>query len=112
MLWEDQRFLFCPICKTKSGDRLRESGSISYTCLYELFKKKLVELGCNPSDFGLHSMRVGGATQAANAGVSDMLFKRHGRWKSENAKDRYVEDSLEQRYLSPRYLCHPRVVSS
>ena len=27
---QDKRFLFHPICKTKSGDRLRESGSISY----------------------------------------------------------------------------------
>ena len=31
------------------------------------------------------------------AGVPDGVFKRHGCWKSENAKDGYVEDSLEQR---------------
>ncbi|XP_065916352.1 integrase/recombinase xerD homolog isoform X1 [Dysidea avara] len=95
--WRDQRFLFRPICKTKLGDRLRESGSISYTCLHRLFKNKLRNLGYDPKDFGLHSMRVGGATKAANAGVPDRLFKRHGRWKSENAKDGYIEDSLEHR---------------
>ena len=27
---------------------------------------------------------------AANAGVEDQLFKRHGRWRSENAKDYIV----------------------
>ena len=46
-------------------------------------------------NFGLHSMRRGGATCAANAGVSDRLFKKHRRWSSENAKDGYVEESLK-----------------
>ena len=38
-----------------------------------------------------------GATVAANAGVQDRLFKRHGRWKSESAKDGYVKDSAQRR---------------
>ena len=38
---QDKRFLFHPICKAKSGDRLRESGCISYSCLRDLFKAKL-----------------------------------------------------------------------
>jgi len=42
-------------------------------------------------------LRAGGATTAAAAGVPDRVFKCHGRWKSENAKDGYVEDSLEKR---------------
>ena len=45
--------------------------------------------------FGLHSLRSGGATAAARNGVSDRLFKNHGRWKSENVKDGYVRDKLE-----------------
>ena len=104
MPWEDRRFLFRPICKTKLGDRLRESGSISYSCLHGFFKKKLMSLGYDPKDFRLHSMRAGGATKAANAGVPDRLFKRHGRWKSENVKDGYVEDSLEHRLLVTKRL--------
>ena len=41
-------------------------------------------------------MRSGGATAAANANVPDHIFKRHGRWKSENAKDGYgLENQLE-----------------
>ena len=96
---QSQSFLFRPICKTKSGERLRESGSISYTCLWEQFKNKLSKLGYNPLEFGLHSMRAGGATKAANVGVPDRLFKRHGRWKSDNAKDGYVDDSVERRLL-------------
>ena len=53
MSWEDSRFLFRPICKTKLGDRLREPGSISYSFLHGLFKK-LMSLGYDPKDFGLH----------------------------------------------------------
>lgn len=31
------------------------------------------------------------------AGIPDRMFKRHGRWQSENAKDGYVKDLLEAR---------------
>jgi hypothetical protein len=44
--------------------------------------------------FGLHSLRSGGASQAANNNVTDRLFKAHGRWRSENANDGYVKDTL------------------
>ena len=44
--------------------------------------------------FGLHSLRSGGATAAAQAGIPDRLLKCHGRWCSESAKDGYVKDSL------------------
>ena len=59
----------------------------------ELFLAKLRELGFDASKYGLHSLRSGGASAAANAGVPDRLFKRHGRWWSESAKDGYVKDS-------------------
>ena len=47
-----------------------------------------------------YSLRSGGATAAANAGVPDRLFKRHGRWASEPAKDGYVQDFLSFYRLS------------
>ena len=37
------------------------------------------------SKIAVHSLRSGGATAAANAGVKDRMFKRHGRWVSENS---------------------------
>ena len=46
------------------------------------------------SSYGLHSLRSGGASAVANAGISDRLFKRHGRWKSDRAKDGYVKDNI------------------
>ena len=32
---------------------------------------------------------------AANNGVNDRIFPQHGRWKSMQAKDIYVDDDLE-----------------
>ena len=61
----------------------------------ELFLAKLKLLGFDTTKFSLHSLRSGGATAAANAGVADRLFKRHGRWRSETAKDGYVKDSRD-----------------
>lgn len=71
---------------------------MTYSRMRELLKEKLLELGFPSEEFGLHSLRAGGATAAAGAagaGIPDRMFKRHGRWKSENAKDGYVEDTLE-----------------
>ena len=64
----------------------------------------LAAIGLDKRQFGLHSLRSGGASAAANARVPDRFFKRHGRWQSENAKDGYVKDSLEERLKVTRNL--------
>ena len=46
----------------------------------------------DPSVYGNHSFRSGGATTAANSGVDERVFQRHGRWKSVSAKDGYVKE--------------------
>ena len=94
MSWEDQCFLFRLIQATKRGQTFRELGKISYSCLKEAFKKKMADLS---EEFGLHSLRAGGATATANAKVPDGCFKRHRTWKSKNAKDRYIKDNVESR---------------
>ena len=99
-----EQFLFRGITKSRAGEKLRPSGGLSYTTLRELFKRKLVDLGYPSEEFGLHSLRAGGASTAANAGVPDRLFKKHGRWKSENAKDGYIEDSLDSRLSVSRQM--------
>ena len=49
-------------------------------------------------------LRAGGASAAANAGVQDTLFQRHGRWKTVSAKNGYVEDRLDSRLSVSRML--------
>ena len=75
---KDERFLFRPILKTKKGEKLRESGRISYSCLRDQFRKKLTELGFPAEEFGLHSQRSGGASATANAKVPDRLLRGMG----------------------------------
>ena len=91
------RFLFRGLVNTKMGARLRENGGLSYTRARELILDKLAAIRLDKRQFGLHSLRAGGAAAAANAGIPDRWFKRHGRWRSENAKDGYVKDKLEDR---------------
>ena len=89
--------LFWAIVSTKKDECLRRGGGLSYSHLRELLLVKIEQLGMDPKQFGMHSFKTGGATAAGNAGVPDRLFKRHGRWRSESAKDGYVKDSVEQR---------------
>ena len=45
--------------------------------------------------FGLRSLRAGGATLAANSGVSDRLWMEHGGWRSLRSAVGYVKTSSE-----------------
>ena len=69
---------------------------ISYSTARTGCLKLLAKIGLDSNDFGLHSARSGGATAAANRGVPDRLFKRHGRWVSESAKDSYIKDNFKK----------------
>ncbi|CAH3183794.1 unnamed protein product, partial [Porites lobata] len=73
--------LFCQLSKTKCGYKPRSKG-LSYLRLKELVLEAFKDIVPDISAIGTHSLRSGGATAAANAGVSDRLFKRHGRWAS------------------------------
>ena len=57
----------------------------------------LSAVGLDKRKFGVHSLRSGGALAAANAGVPDRMFQRHGRCQSEDAKDGYIQDALDER---------------
>ena len=58
----------------------------------EVIKEAFREL-TGVSKISIHSLRAGGATSVANAGVLDQLFTRHGRWTREDAKNGYVKDN-------------------
>ena len=90
--------IFKPISKGKGFCKLVSPDKpISYNCIRDGFRRDLKNIGVDPSKFGIHSLRSGGATSAANNGINDRIFQRHGRWKSAEAKNIYVDDSIEQR---------------
>ena len=86
----------------RSKEKVRSQG-ISCKRVRKLVKDAFRGL-TEVSKSSVHSLRAGGATSAANAGIPDRLFKRHGRWASENAKDGYVKDDFNSRLLVSRSL--------
>ena len=76
------------------------SGKISYATCRDILTNTLSQLGYNPNDYGLHSLRSGGITSAVRNScnsIPERLLKMHGRWKSDSAKDMYAEENLESR---------------
>ena len=100
--------LFRPLVfhRSSSSYTLR-SGKNSYTTCRDILRDTLSQLGLNPNDYGLHSLRSGGITSAvrnSSNSIPERLLKIHGRWKSDSAKDMYVEESLENRLQVTKYL--------
>ena len=91
-------FLFCNLSATKNGYKVRKvNKNMSYTNLRDVFIDALKPHVSDVKRFCVHSLRSGGASAAANNGVKDRMFKRHGRWASETAKDGYVKDDIDER---------------
>ena len=92
------KFVFCSLSRTKSSYAVRNyCKPISYSRLRELFNSVIKDLVPNAEAFGLHSLRSGGATQAARSGIPDRLIKKHGRWASETAKDLYIREAINDK---------------
>ncbi|XP_072028609.1 integrase/recombinase xerD homolog [Amphiura filiformis] len=94
------QYLFTSITMLKSQNKyVVRSRKLSYSRCREILKEALGEIGLDASKFGVHSLRAGGASAAAAFGVPDRLFKRHGRWKSDSSKDRYVKETMSNKLL-------------
>jgi integrase len=81
--------------KKSNSYKLRNTTKpLSYTRVREIILSALEEIGLDKKNFGLHSLRSGGATAATAADINDRILKKHGRWKSDKAKDGYVKENL------------------
>ncbi|KAK3091197.1 hypothetical protein FSP39_017889 [Pinctada imbricata] len=95
-----EEYLFRQLTYFKKSEsfRLRKVNKpISYTRSREIILLAFESIGLDKSKFGLHSLRSGGATAAASAGINDRIFKKHGRWKTDKAKDGYVTENLVEK---------------
>ena len=98
-------YIFRAITNVKSGQQLRPSNApISYTRCRELMLQAFKLIGLDTKSYCTHSFRAGGATAAAANRVPDRLFKKHGRWRSERAKDGYVSESINDKLSVSRSL--------
>ena len=91
-------YLFRPVCRSKGKCQIyKRNKPLSYTRARECIVKKLKKVAPD-LNLGIHSLRASGASVASNAdGVTDRCIKRHGRWRSDTAKDGYIKDSLEKK---------------
>ncbi|KAK3086232.1 hypothetical protein FSP39_015566 [Pinctada imbricata] len=94
---KSQDYLFKPMFRSKGVARLiYKNKPLSYTAARESILSRLRSLRPN-MNLGLHSLRSGGATAAVAGRASERCIMRHGRWKCEGSKDRYVQDSVKSR---------------
>ena len=89
--------------KTKKGYTASKTKGISYTRIREIFMENVKRID-NQGTYGLHSLRSGAASAAAQKGVSDRLVSKQGQWLSESARNRYIKDSVEDRLSVTRAL--------
>ena len=73
--------LFRRMYHSKYGVRLRRQ-PLTYSRALELVRETFRKFGLNPKDYGLHSLRSGGASAAAATEVPECLIVRQGGWKS------------------------------
>ena len=97
---DSTEFVFRSLYKRKNGAHALRSGSrLSYSRARELFILKFKAIGLDTKLYGLHSLRIGGASAAANNDLPDRVIKKHGRWKSEHAKDVYCREDIQHQLL-------------
>ena len=86
---DSSHYIFRPLSKCRAGYKIVSVNKpISYSRIRGYFKRSFKDIGLDVSQFGTHSLKAGGASAAANAGIQ--LFQRHGRWKTVSAKNGYV----------------------
>ena len=94
---QPDHFLICKLAKTNSGHNpigpYRLSASHIRMHFNGLVKAHLPQA----SNISPHSLRCGGASAAAANGALDRIIFKHGRWKSEGARNGYIKDSISNR---------------
>jgi len=103
--------IFVPRSKTdvyREGNYVYISAWGSQYCPVGVLRKYMNLAGIHDNnDYGLHSLRSGGITSVVSDScnsVSERLLKVHGRWKTDAAKDMYVEESLDNRLQVTKFL--------
>ena len=71
----EEKCIFTQICHSKQGYKLKDLDIyIIYTMAQDILLNNLKNIGLN-----LHSLRLGGATAAANFRINDRFFQKHRR---------------------------------
>ena len=96
-------YLVPRLVKIKKGHKIHPTSGISYTRTREIFNE-YIKINETEGNYGLHSLRSGGASAAAENMVDERLISKHGRWSSDRARNMYIKDSLKNRLSVTRNL--------
>ena len=91
-----------PSCTSKNTPNPEKP--VTYSGALSDLKKLMNLLGYDPSLFGEHSGKRGGATAAAANGATDQQLKRLGGWRSDSIPAKYVDLSLKSRISMSKLL--------
>ena len=66
-------------------------------------KDRLEAIGVDPTEYGSHSMRRGGATAAVAQGICERLIRKHRNWApGSRVLQMYIDDTLMHVLRPPR----------
>jgi hypothetical protein len=69
--------------------------AISYSRVREIFRDTVSLFVEDPTNYGTHSLKKGGATFSCAAGIPTEVLDKHAGWMSAKSKDSYIHYSTE-----------------
>ena len=99
----DHKFLFGRSCIRAGQIIVDWHKPITYSQYLSIFKENIAKLGHDPSKYGTHSARAGGATTLAEH-ISSFELLLCGRWRDERSIRNYVEVKEKRRWQISNYL--------
>ena len=85
------------MAKCKNGHNPIGKHQISGSHMRKVFHEHISTYLPHTNNITPHSLRAGGASAAAENGVPDRQISKHGRWKSDSARNGYILDSVRNR---------------
>ena len=98
-----------PVSSTTPLFQLADSSPVTKAGLVTFVSHLLRLIGIDPSQYSGHSFRIGGATSASLAGLSDYEIKLIGRWNSDCYR-RYIRSPLNLFLGYPRKIAQTQAI--
>ena len=90
-----------PLSSYQYGNEIRVW---KYPEALQALRQVVAKAGDDPSEVGLHSLRIGAATTLAAGGVPQRVIQREGRWKSSESSKVYTRNNAEDANMVSRRL--------
>lgn len=85
-------------------NKQKQIKKLSYTSARSNILSMLKSVAGEHVNIEIHSLRSGVAIVATSSNVDERFLKRHGRGKSDSAKNGYIVDSIDKRLLVSKSL--------